>query len=72
MKKTIKLLDLDCAVCASKIEEAVKKLDGVSDVSVSFIAQKLSFEANDTDMEKIIEQITKTVKRVEPDCALVL
>lgn len=72
MKKTIKLLDLDCAVCASKIEEAVKKLDGVSDVSVSFIAQKLSFEANDTDMDRIIEQITKTVKRVEPDCALVL
>ena len=36
MKKTIKLIDLDCANCAAKIENAVKKLDGVTDVTVSF------------------------------------
>ena len=36
MKKTIKLVDLDCAHCAAKIEKAVKKLDGVADASVNF------------------------------------
>ena len=41
MKKTIKLIDLDCGHCATKIENAVKKIDGVTYVSVSFIKQKM-------------------------------
>lgn len=44
MKKTIKLIDLDCANCAAKIENAVKKLDGVTDVTVSFMGQKMILE----------------------------
>lgn len=43
MKKTIKLIDLDCGHCAAKIENAVKKIDGVTNVSVSFIKQKMDF-----------------------------
>ena len=41
MKKTIKLIDLDCGHCAAKIENAVKKIDGVTNVSVSFIKQMM-------------------------------
>ena len=40
MKKKFKLIDLDCANCAAKMEEAIKKIDGVTDASVSFMTQK--------------------------------
>ena len=39
MKKKFKLTDLDCANCAAKMEDAIKKLDGVNDASVSFMMQ---------------------------------
>ena len=42
MKKKFKLQDLDCANCAAKMEEAIKKIDGVTDASVSFMTQKLA------------------------------
>ena len=41
MKKKFKLQDLDCANCAAKMEEAIKKIDGVNDASVSFMMQKI-------------------------------
>ena len=41
MKKKFKLQDLDCANCAAKMEEAIKKIDGVTDASVSFMTQRL-------------------------------
>ena len=41
MKKTIKLIDLDCAHCAAKIENAVKKLDGVDDASINFMTMNI-------------------------------
>ena len=44
MKKHFKLRDLDCANCAAKMEEAIKKLDGVHDATVSFMTQKLTLE----------------------------
>ena len=37
MKKIFKLVDLDCANCAAKMEVAIKKLDGVKNASVSFM-----------------------------------
>ena len=42
MKKTFKLIDLDCANCAAKMETAIKKIDGVADASVSFMTQKMT------------------------------
>ena len=44
MKKSVKLIDLDCANCAAKIEDAVKKIDGVTSASVSFMAQKMTWK----------------------------
>ena len=49
MKKTFKLIDLDCANCAANMETAIKKLPGVTDASVSFMAQKMTIEAEDVD-----------------------
>lgn len=47
MKKHFKLIDLDCANCAAKMEAAIKKLDGVHDATVSFMTQKLTLDAED-------------------------
>ena len=41
MKKKFKLIDLDCANCAAKMEDAIKKIDGVTDASVSLMTQKM-------------------------------
>ncbi len=71
MKKTFKLENLDCAVCAGKIEEAVKRLDGVKDASVSFIAQKFTVETDDEDIDELFARIKKTAHNIEPDCQLI-
>ena len=72
MKKTFALIDLDCANCARKMEEAIGKLDGVSAVSVSFLTQKMTIEADDDRFDAIMKQVVKCVRRVEPDCEIVL
>ena len=69
MKKTFKLVDLDCANCAQKMEDAINKLPGVT-ATVSFMAQKLTFEADDVD--SIMKDVVKCVRKVEPDCQIVL
>lgn len=72
MKKTFKLEDLDCANCAAKMEEAIKKIDGVNDASVSFMAQKLVIDADDEVFEKVIKECVKICRKVEPDCRIIL
>ncbi len=72
MKKTFKLIDLDCANCAQKMENAIKKLDGVSDATVSFLMQKMTVEADDARFDDIMKQVVKCCKKVEPDCQIVL
>ena len=69
MKKTFKLVDLDCANCAQKMENAINKLPGVT-ATVSFMAQKLTIEADDGD--SIMKDVVKCVRKVEPDCQIVL
>ncbi len=72
MKKTYKMRDLDCANCAAKMEDAIRKLDGVQDVSISFMTQKLTIEAEEDRLEEIMRQAVKVCKKVEPDCEIVL
>ena len=72
MKKRFKLVDLDCANCAAKMEDAIKKVDGVKDATVSFVMQKMTVEADDARFDDIMEEIIKVCKRVEPDCEIVL
>ena len=49
MKKVFKLQDLDCANCARKMEDAIRKIDGVEDVQVSFMMQKFPLPEDDAD-----------------------
>lgn len=72
MKKTFKLIDLDCANCAAKMETAIKKIDGVVDASVSFMSQKMTIEADDARFDYIVREAVKVCKKVEPDCEIVL
>lgn len=73
MKKTYELIDLDCAVCAQKMQDAVAKLDGVNSVEVSFIKQKMTIDfADGTDVDKLMKKVCKTIAKVEPDCEVVL
>lgn len=72
MKKIIKLQNLDCAHCAMKTEDALRKIEGVESVSVSFITQRMTIEANEEDFDKIIEKAKKVCKKVEPDCVLIV
>lgn len=72
MKKRFKLVDLDCANCAAKMEDAIKKVDGVKDATVSFVMQKMTVEADDARFDDIMKEIVKACKRVEPDCEIVL
>ena len=53
MKKKFKLEDLDCANCAAKMEEAIKKIGGVRDANVSFLAQKMTIDAEDDKLSLI-------------------
>lgn len=71
MKKSYKIEDLDCANCAAKIEDAIRQISGVKDVSVSFISQKLTVET-DSDLTEIMSEIKKVVNKIEPDCTIVM
>lgn len=71
MKKRYKF-EVDCANCAAKVEEAVKKIDGVNDASVNFMAQKLVLDADDARFDEILKEVVAVAKKVEPDCELYL
>lgn len=72
MRKTIRMEDLDCANCAAKMEEAIRKIDGVSYVSISFMAQKMIIEADDSRFDEIMKQAVKAVKKVDRNCEVLL
>lgn len=72
MRKIFKLEDLDCANCAQKMEDAVKKLEGVTYASVNFMAQKLTLEADDEIFDEVLKKTVKAIKKVEPDCTVLL
>ena len=70
MKKKFILTDLDCANCAAKMEDAIKKLDGVNDASVSFMMQKMMIDADDARFDEIMKEVVEVCKKVEPDCII--
>lgn len=72
MKKTYKV-EVDCANCAAKMEEAVKKTDGVKDAALSFMTLKLKVEFEEgADIEAVMQNALKNCKKVEDDCEIFL
>jgi len=72
MKKVFAIEELDCAHCAAKIEDGIRRIEGVEDVRVNFLAQKLTLEAADDAFERVLAEAVKVAKRIEPDCTIVL
>ncbi len=72
MKKTYKI-EVDCANCANKMEEAAKKTTGVKDATVNFMTLKMSVEfAEGADEKAVMQEIVKNCKKVEEDCEIYL
>ena len=70
MKKTYGI-DVDCAACAEKMQEAAKKTPGVADASVSFMALKMTVDfAEGADPAKVMKDVLKACRKVEPDCEI--
>ena len=67
MKKTFILEDLDCAVCAGKIEKAVSEMDGVNSCSVALLTQKLVMDVEDDKAAEVKDAMIRLVKKLEPD-----
>ena len=72
MKKKFDLEDLDCANCAAKMEEAIKKIDGVKNAGVNFLTQKMVIDADDARFDDIMKEVVKVCKKVEPDCRILM
>ena len=70
MKKVYKI-EIDCANCAAKVEEAIKKIDGINSASLNFMTQKMILDLDESREEEILKQVYKTAKRVEPDFCII-
>ncbi|MBO5542416.1 MAG: cation transporter [Acholeplasmatales bacterium] len=66
MKKVFKI-EVDCANCAAKVEKAISKIEGVKEVNINFMTQKMLFEAEDEKFDELLKLAIKTGKKVEPD-----
>ena len=70
MKKITKIEGIDCAHCAGQIEERIKKLKGISNVSLSFMTQRLTWEAEEEDVDRLLKEITEAAHVIEPDAVV--
>ena len=72
MRKTYKI-DVDCANCANKMEQAAKNTDGVKDATVNFMMLKMIVEFEEgADPKKVMKDVQKNCKVVEDDCEIFL
>ena len=70
MKKTYRI-EVDCANCANKMEEAARRTAGVKDVTVNFMTQKMTVEFEENTEEKtVMKQVAAACKKVEDDCEI--
>ncbi len=70
MKKIYKLKGLDCANCAAKMESQVQKIKGVESASISFMTGRMIIECNEENLDEIMKQAKKAIKREEPDVTI--
>ena len=70
MKKIYMMEDLDCANCAARMEEAIRRIDGVNTAAVSFLTQRMTVDADDARFEEIMDEVVAVCKKVEPDCEI--
>lgn len=72
MKKTYKI-EVDCANCANLMEDAARKVTGVTSATVNFMTQKMIIEFSDgAEPKKVMQEVLKVCKKIEPDCEIIL
>lgn len=70
MKKTYKI-EVDCANCANRMEEAAKNTEGVASAAVNFMTQKMTVEfAESSDPRTVMQSVLKACRKIEPDCEI--
>lgn len=70
MKKNYKV-EVDCAACALKMEDAAKKIDGIKNAQIGFMTQKMIVEFEEgANIDDVMKKVTKACKKVEPDCEI--
>ena len=62
--------EVDCANCAQKLQDALSKLDGVDEVSVNFMTQKLTLTAADDKFDAVLDAVVQKAKQIEPDAVI--
>lgn len=72
MKKTFEIKNLDCAVCAGKVADAINKLPEIDNAQIDFLTKKLSLESTTENWEKLMHKVIKTCHKIEPDCEIVM
>ena len=72
MKKVFKMVDLDCANCAAKMENAIRKIEGVEECSVNFMMQKLTIVCAEEKLEEIMQKAAAACRKIEPDCRILV
>ena len=70
MKSKFKIEGLDCANCAAELESAIKKIEGITEVSISFMTERLVLEYNENMKDEIIEKMKKVINKEEPDVTI--
>lgn len=60
-------IEVDCAACAAKVEDAIRAVPGINRASVSFISQKMSIDAEESCFPGILDECLKAARKVEPD-----
>ena len=70
MKKKYKIENLDCGHCAAKLEEALGKIEGVRSAKVNFLTQKVTLDIEESNEERICNEVVKVVSKVVPNAKL--
>ncbi len=71
MKKVFKITGIDCANCALKMEDKIKQLENVNDVSINFLTEKFTLDAKDEEFSNILEKSKNIIKKIEPDAEII-
>ena len=71
MKKRYMIKNLDCAVCATKLEKAIQKIDGVNEISISFLSEKMKLVIDETREHTIMNEINDVIHRLEPEVEII-
>ncbi len=70
MISKFKIKGLDCANCAAELERAIQKINGIENVTISFMTLKMELEYDETKKEEIIQNVKKVIKKEEPDVTI--